>query len=573
MAEHLRLMGDLTPSEICGPMETFLTDLCSQRRALTIQIPGTTEPSRWIGAEEASLYEAAFSPSAVNETEARESIVRRYLRTHALIGLADLTTRYPIAPAQASDLLERWSEDGKVVRVGESDTPELARWAERETLAEMRRATVAVRRGESLAVAPEVFADFLLRRQYVHPATRGEGPAVVEMVLEKLQAFSAPAPIWENEILPRRVAGYRHAWLDEVIGQGAWLWRGEGTTRDDPRIAFFRRDFDGLPDHASDSMELSADAQQISAVLDRHGASFATDLARLATIEPTRARRALRELMNLGMVTNDRFDPARAGSEETLRALSDAASARRAGVSLRARPRRSLSARPEGRWSRLLGSGCDTEARTLAWISVLLERYGILTREVVTLEPSAPSWSEIAPFLSRSEWRGQIRRGYFVEGLSGVQYAEADAALDLARLAAQPNEADPLVLLCTIDPANLYGAGAPLDIELLEGGVARLPRSPGNYLALRAGRPVLIIESNGKRLTGLAWARQADIDSALNLLLALTGPDRRVLKVETYNGISVLDSRVASRLAELGFVRDYPGMTYYAGWTADSSRS
>ncbi len=210
--------------------------------------------------------------------------------------------------------------------------------------------------------------------------------------------------------------------------------------------------------------------------------------------------------------------------------------------------------------------------RALAWIGVLLERYGVLTREVVALEPLAPSWGELAPYLSRSEWRGELRRGYFVEGLSGVQYATSDAAIELARLAAQPDAETP-VLLCTTDPANLYGAGAPLDVELLEGGVARLPRSPGNFLVLRTGRPVLIIESAGKRLTGLASACQADIDSALNLLLALTRPDRRILKVETYNGISVTDSTVAGRLAELGFVRDYPGMAYYAGWSADSTAS
>jgi ATP-dependent Lhr-like helicase len=81
----------------------------------------------------------------------------------------------------------------------------------------------------------------------------------------------------------------------------------------------------------------------------------------------------------------------------------------------------------------------------------------------------------------------------------------------------------------------------------------------------------LIIEAAGKRLTGLSWARQADIDSALNLLPGLTRTDRRVLKVETYNGIPVTESRVASRLTELGFVRDYPGMTYYAGWAADAT--
>jgi ATP-dependent Lhr-like helicase len=307
--------------------------------------------------------------------------------------------------------------------------------------------------------------------------------------------------------------------------------------------------------------------------LDRHGASFATDLARLSAIEPSRARRALNELMNHGLVTNDRFDPLRAGSQEALRALTDASSARLSGQIPRTRPRRSLSARPEGRWSRLARPAGDAEAGLLAWAGVLLERYGVLTREVVALEPSAPAWAELAPLLSRSEWRGELRRGYFVEGLSGVQYASSEAAGELARLAAEPDGSAPLVLVCTTDPANLYGAGAPFDVELLDGGVARLPRNPGHFLVLRAGRPVLIIEACGKRLTALPSARQVDIDSALNLLPTFTGSHRRILKVESYNGVPAAESPAAGRLAELGFVRDYPGMAYYAGWSAGSTGS
>ncbi len=190
-------------------------------------------------------------------------------------------------------------------------------------------------------------------------------------------------------------------------------------------------------------------------------------------------RRALGELMNRGLVTNDRFDPLRAGSQAALRALSEASSSRRAGMSVRVRPRRSLSARPEGRWSRLGQTSGDAESRLLAWASVMVERYGVLSREVVALEPSAPPWGELAPLLSRSEWRGELRRGYFVEGLSGVQYASEDAAIELARLASAAADAAPLVLVCTTDPANLYGAGAPLDIELLEGGVGAAAAAPG----------------------------------------------------------------------------------------------
>jgi ATP-dependent Lhr-like helicase len=203
----------------------------------------------------------------------------------------------------------------------------------------------------------------------------------------------------------------------------------------------------------------------------------------------------------------------------------------------------------------------------------LLDRYGVLSREVAAMEATAPGWAELAPLLSRAEWRGEIRRGYFVEGLSGVQYATEEAAAELARLAVHPESGSPVVLISTLDPANLYGAGAPLDVELLDGGSARLPRVAGNFLAIGDGRPVLIVESYGKRLTGLPWASPAAIDSALKLLPTLTGPGRRILKVELYNGMPAAEGPMAGRMAELGFVRDYPGLAYYAGWAATAAGS
>ena len=217
----------------------------------------------------------------------------------------------------------------------------------------------------------------------------------------------------------------------------------------------------------------------------------------------------------------------------------------------------------------------------------------MLTREVVALEtsPSAPSWGDLAPLLARAEWRGELRRGYFVEGLSGVQYASEEAASELARLAAAPPERAPIeviddpgesgrgkhasaaatlprhTLVCSADPANIYGAGAPLDIELLDGGVARLPRLPGNFLVVRDGRPILIIESYGKRLTGLPWASAVELNWALALLPNLAGPNHRIFKIETYNGGPAAESpAVPVRLTEVGFVRDYTGLTFYAGW-------
>jgi ATP-dependent helicase Lhr and Lhr-like helicase len=587
MAERLRLLGDMTSDELSGPMAAFLAELEAAGRALSIVLAGAQQPARFILAEERELYSAAFPGGSSCDQDSRGTIVRRFLQTHALIGLSDLTARYPIPAVEAAELLEQWCEEGKVVRIGEDGRTGESRWAERGNLTEMRRATVAALRRESLAVQPEVFADFLLRRQHVYAATAGLGAAAVERVLEQLQGYGAAAALWENEILPRRVKGYRSAWLDEVLAQGNWIWRAEGSARDEPRVAFFTRDFPGRVGDSGQIEDLTANEARVLNVIDQHGASFAVDVARHSGLEPSQARRALNALMRRGLATNDRFDPVRAGSDTALEALSKAGGARRAGLSLRPRAMRAITAKPEGRWWRLPALLAEDEPSLLRWADLLLERYGVLTREVVALEPAGPKWPLLAPLLARAEWRGELRRGYFIEGLSGLQYATEQAASELARLAAETRgpgaargsgatgalPANSLVMVCAADPANIYGAGAPFDIELLEDGVARLPRGSANYLVLRDGRPVLIIESRGKRLTGLGWAERNDLDQALGFLPSLSANRHRILKVETYNGGPVANSVIESRLSELGFVRDYPGMTYYGGWPGASPQA
>jgi ATP-dependent Lhr-like helicase len=552
-------------------MEKYLLDLADQGRAGQIALVGTAEPDRWIATEETTLYETAFPSHDEPDGDALETIVRRYLRTHALIGLVELTRRYPIAPELATELLERWVEAGSVIRLQDVDN-EGSRWAERENLAEIHRLTVAIRRRESVAVTPEVFADFLARKQHLHPATALEGQRGIELVLEQLQGFPATADFWEGEILPRRIRNHRSAWLDALLDGGSWLWRAARDEREDPLVTFVSRDFSGGWPQSAAAHAVSQDEAKVFDLLKDRGASFAADLARLSGLEPSRFRRSLRELTHRGLVTNDRFDPLRTGGDELLESLQEISNLRTT-KSWRVRPRRVNPARPEGRWSLLEPDPDDQEIRCLSWIGVLFDRYGVLTRELVALDLWAPHWAELAPWLARAELRGEIRRGYFVEGFSGVQYVTEQAAEQLAQLAGSPSLASEEILLAAGDPANLYGSGAPLDIPLLDGGKARLSRAPGNYLVLRGGRPVLVIEAYGKRLTGLPSASPVEIDEAIARVLELAKSRRQILKVETYNGESALGSPVASRLAELGFVRDFPGMTYYAAWAPHESEA
>jgi len=563
MAESLRTLGDLTSSEMAGPMEAFANELEGQGRAVRIELAGTAEPSRWISAEEHGLYRSAFQDDEDPGGEAVETIVRRYLKTHALVGLSDLIRRYPLASESARTLLESWVESSDLVRIeGEQGD----RWAERENLAEIQRLTLAQRRRESVAVAPEVFADFVARRQRVVPDGRASGIEGVEEVLDQFQGFAATAAFWEEELLPRRVASYQRSWLDEALSRGGWTWRASADGREEPYVALVARDFSGRwPDPAEDPAP-SDDEPRVLAELEARAASFAADLARSTGLDLMAVRRALRNLMRRGAATNDRFDPLRPGAFEVLDVVDRSMAGSSRGLRRGGRARRAEAFRPEGRWERIVGVE-EGEASALAWIDALFARYGVLTRETVALDLWGPRWSDLYPHLARLELRGEIRRGYFVEGLSGVQYATEEAAEGLATLAAGAGGDSPEILLAAADPANLYGAGAPLDIPLLEGGTARLSRSSGNFLVLRAGRPILILESFGKRLTGLASASQAEIDSALGRVLDLAAPDRRVFKVETYNGRPTLAGPAAARLAELGFVRDYPAMTYYAAWS------
>src|SRR5437588_3840398 len=122
------------------------------------------------------------------------------------------------------------------------------------------------------------------------------------------------------------------------------------------------------------------------------------------------------------------------------------------------------------------------------------------------------------------------------------------------------------MLLHSLDPANLYGSAAPLDIPLLDGGTRSFVRRPGNWIVLRAGKPVLLIEQQGKKLTALPTASREDVAAAVACLPSLCeghGNVRHKLTVDEWNGGPVTTSEGRELLEQAGFVRDYQGMTLY----------
>jgi len=202
---------------------------------------------------------------------------------------------------------------------------------------------------------------------------------------------------------------------------------------------------------------------------------------------------------------------------------------------------------------------------------LLLQRYGVAARELALLDPWLQPWRILYEVLSRMELAGEVRRGYFVEGLSGAQFALPEAAQLLQDIHMPSTAASPVLLLHSLDPANLYGSGAPFDIPLLDGGTRSFLRRSGNWLVLRAGRPLLLVEQQGKKLTALPSASREDIVQATSCLPGIFERNRSLtmrhkVTVEEWNGQPVTTSPGRELLEAVGFVRDYQGMTLYAAW-------
>jgi ATP-dependent Lhr-like helicase len=239
-------------------------------------------------------------------------------------------------------------------------------------------------------------------------------------------------------------------------------------------------------------------AGRIRQLLAERGALFFEDLVRAIGGFRNDLLDALWQLVWAGEVTNDTLAP--------LRSLRRAAtpSARRAGRGRRAFRSRRLAKTPgsEGRWS-LLARPNDaqptTTERQTALATQLVQRYGILTREMVASENVAGGFAGLYLVLKAMEEAGKIRRGYFVAGLGAAQFAApgADERLREPRTADQAQERRTFVLAAT-DPANPYGAALawPANDEV----AARPQRAAGAHVVIHEGRLIGYLSRTGQSL-------------------------------------------------------------------------
>jgi ATP-dependent Lhr-like helicase len=180
---------------------------------------------------------------------------------------------------------------------------------------------------------------------------------------------------------------------------------------------------------------------------------------------------------------------------------------------------------------------------------LLLERYGIVTRETVLAEGIPGGFASLYGELVNLETLGTARRGYFVEGLGGAQFALGGAVERLRSLRDDDNTG--AMVLAATDPANPYGASLPWPKR--EDG-RRAARVPGAYVVTLDAEPVLYVERGGK---GLVTLREPDEEWLRPALEALADHVKRGrlkrLGIERFDGEPVVGSELEPLLIEIGF--------------------
>jgi ATP-dependent Lhr-like helicase len=563
LLDVLRRIGDLSLAEasqrVLAPLDAgaMLIDLQGERRTARIRINGE---ERWIDANDAGLYRDALGaappgglPAVFLEDvpDALAGLLRRYGASHGPFTTAEVRDRYGIDASAALRELER---DGKLIRgelrPGGSDRE----WCDPEVLRRLRRASLAVLRKEIEPAEQRQLARFLPAWQGVdrHPPA-GAGVDRLREALVALQGLALPADVWERDILPRRVGAYSPSWMDQLCASGELVWIGAGALgRNSGRVGlYFREDLAllGPPPYKGEVPE-SEPHQAVRGRLAQ-GACFFTDLLVDAGLAPEELQEALWDLVWAGLATNDAFAPLRAPRLTLARAQRDSGRiTRRAGRFGAARRRTGTAAQVQGRWSLsapLLGAETEPGARRRALSELLLERYGIITREQVLAEGIAGGFSAIYPELSQLETLGVARRGYFLEGLGGAQFA-LPGAVERLRAGAGADQA-PLVL-AAVDPAQPYGAALPWP----KGEDRRPTRTAGAYVVLAGGDPILYLERGGRSLQTLVDAGDTRLEPALASLVDYVRSGRvKRLALEKVDGRSAMGSPLAPALTALGF--------------------
>ncbi|MCL1588019.1 MAG: DEAD/DEAH box helicase [Actinomycetia bacterium] len=461
-------------------------------------------------------------------------VVSRYARTHGPFTANEASAELGLSAPVISEVLIRLEQQRKVASGAYRPGGTEHEWVSVAVLTLLRRRSLAVLRGQAEAVDASRYAGFL-------PGWQGIGASrhvPFAEAIHQLRGFVMPASDLESAILPAR-SDNATIELDRMLASGDIVWIGvEPLGSRDGKLMLVPRDAVPLLSRQTIG-ERPAEAlhAKIVAALTDTGASFFTDIYQAIGGDPVELIDALWDLVWAGAVTNDSFAPVRAFISRRGRR-----SPRSTRVSL-------SPPHAQGRWflvDSLRRTLPTPEERGLAISHMLLDRYGVVTRDGVLAEGIAGGFSGLYPVLSSLEGVGSIRRGYFIEGLGGAQFG-LPGAIERLRTSRDTG----IVVLASTDPTNPYGGSLPWPPS---DGTPQ--RRAGSTIAMNSGIPVAWLDPAGRSIALFNATATLAVEGIRTLA---TG--RRRCVVARIDGVAARDHSLSELLIDQGFVPGYKGFT------------
>ena len=450
-----------------GPAPDMKAVIAAWLKALAArQLVEYIEPGLWIAAEHSDEYTRAM---ADKDDAAGMHIVRRMLYYRGPHTTQQIRERYLPEDTAPLQWVEMLCDQDAVVRDGEY-------YYHGKLYDRARRATIRTMRTQVTTQPPASYAALMADRSRINATPEEQ----LKQSLAVLCGQCYPVASWEGIMLGRRVHHYGEGMLDRVLAEGDYFWR-----MNDGSLGFYKYediDWDADISNSSASADIKDDAQAIVyRELCRRGASF---LKALATIPGAGdVKNVLMDLAEQGLVCADSFVPVRQWQNRD--------KLKKATVRQRVNAR--VAALSAGRWDIVR----PLKAKNMEqWLDLLFEENILLCRETfrrsMALRENVPDWGEALELLRIWEFTGQVRRGYFIRGLSGAQFIRSSDYDGIVHALAHPEPS--IIWLNAADPAQLWGKVLPH-----EDGRAFL-NVPGTVVALMGGLPVMVLERQGKVL-------------------------------------------------------------------------
>jgi ATP-dependent Lhr-like helicase len=516
--------------------------------------------------------------------------LQRYLQVRGPVSIEAPAAELMISQEAVNAALEDLRRQKKVVCGELTADAKGKQWCDRHNFTQLYRMAVARRRSVQHPADRSAFNRFLLKW---HRLSKSGQP--LKELIRRYRGFRFPLYFFEREILRSRYhdksASAFTASLEqfqELISDGEIIihpgrvddtgnryvelrMRGEGYLLSDQELLMAAAE------------NLGASAKAVFDFLKENGSSYGRDLQWATGLSSAALNRALQQLADKGLVGCENypsfatiFQSPMTSRKTNSRRLLPADSVRHPVPGNQRRQTKKSEIRKmiqdrsrimDGRWFlttslAITGKPLGSQKRAEMQARLLLQRYGILVKEWYRREHGLLPWHQIFQMLKRLEWQGEIRRGYFVGGFSGLQFALPEALELLEKIMTQPAspEAEP-ILLSSLDPALPFGGAIDWGVIDSDGRPQKIVRSAFNHLVFADGRVIVVCERYFQRLFVLddlhrhTWQKLARIFRGYLKMNYPFKPGNRI-EIQQINSQPAATSPFAGPLLRAGFEKD-----------------